>query len=803
MKYSYQWLKELSGTTQAPEALADVLTVRAFEVEEVVAQDAGLAQVVVGAVTAVEAHPDADRLRVARVDVGEDAPRQIVCGAPNLAQGQKVPVALPGAVLPTPDGKGLKIRKGKIRGVVSDGMICAEDELGLGDDHEGIMVLDAAALVGVPLAHFLGREDTMLEIDILPNRAHDALSHEGVAREICAIEERSFAPRAVAQDVVQAIEAAPRDGVTVDVATPHCTRYTATVVDGVDNTVATPAWMRARLTTCGLRPINPIVDITNYVMLETGQPLHAFDAAQLTAKGDAAVHITVRQARADETLTLLDDTEIALSDADMVIADAAQPLALAGVMGGADSGVTADTTRVVLECAAFDAATIRAMRMRHNLTSDAAFRFERDPDPQLVARARARAVELMREIVGGRVMAAAEVYPAPVTPQTVRVAQTYVTRLLGTEIAPEVCVAILERLGIAVERDGDDLVCTIPTVRRDLTTPEDLIEEIGRLYGYERIVPQPLPAMVVAPPENAHRAFEHRTRDILVDGGFDEVRSYAFYSATDAQMCGLDARAHVALTNPMSAEHTLLRRTMVPALLRAVAKNLTHSADVRIFEVGRVYIPRNGDLPQERRVVALAVASKATDGVQFYAAKGMVDAYVRTLGIAAPIYTDAVADDAVAARLHPTRRALVRIGEETVGFIGEAPQKMARHYGIKNARVVVAQVDLALIENAVTTERIFTPLSKYPTVERDLSLRVGARTRVADVERVLAIAGGALLRDIDLFDLYVNDRTGERSMAFRCTFGAPDRTLTGAEVDEAIAAMIAAVEKDAEITVKQ
>jgi len=359
-------------------------------------------------------------------------------------------------------------------------------------------------------------------------------------------------------------------------------------------------------------------------------------------------------------------------------------------------------------------------------------------------------------------------------------------------------------LDIAVAEKGGTYTCTIPTVRRDLTTPADIIEEVGRLYGYENITPRPLPTVVAPPEANAQRAFEHRTRDIWTAGGFDEIKSYSFYSEADARAVGLNPAHHIALRNPMTEQHTLLRRTLVPALLSAAARNLTHTPHARFFEIARTYEPRQNDLPRERTMLGAAVVGRAQDAQQFFALKGMVEAYCDALGLSGVTFAPHEAkDDAVA--LHPSRAATVTAQDgTTLGVIGEATKKALKHAGVKKARVAVVELDLAAVQELAARESFFTPLPKYPCVERDLSMRVGARTRVADVQRVLEDAGGALLADSDLFDLYVNPDTGERSMAFRLCFCAPDRTLTGAEVDERIAQIIAALEaSDGAIQVKK
>ncbi len=796
MKYSYAWLRALSGTQKEPEELARVLTVRAFEVEDIDKVGTGFKNVVVGQVRTKVKHPNADRLSVAQVDVGEGELRTIVCGAPNLAEGQKVPVALPGAVLPTSDGKGFAIRKGKIRGIESNGMICAEDELGLGDDHEGIMVLPDDAPIGMPFAQYMELDDTAIEIDILPNRAHDCLSHEGVAREIAAIEGRGAESIPLTTECT--VPSHNTNGENVVVKTDACDRYTATFIEGVDNTVQTPQWMRARLMVCGIRSINPLVDITNYVMLQTGQPLHVFDKEYISGA------IAVRMGATNEKVVLLDGTTLTVTKNDIVIADDEKVLAFAGVMGGKESGVTSSTKNVILECAHFDGTIIRKTCARHSVMSDAAYRFERDPSPVIVAHAQAQAVALIKEICGGTLKSVRDVYPVPVAPQKITLSQTYVTKLLGIDILQKESAQIFTRLGIAVSHDGDNLVCTVPPVRRDLATPEDLIEEIGRLYGLENIPPRPLKENVVVPPINENRIFEHRTRDIFVAGGFDEVKSYSFYSVDDARIMGLDENAHVKLLNPMSAEQTLMRRTLAPALMRACARNYTHTDTVHIFEVGRIYEPTKNDLPHERRVLACAVLSKHNDARQFFSLKSMIDAYLDTLGIEGCYYSNDYKDDARHIMLHPSRHAVFYGTDKTpLGLIGEITKKQAKYFGIKNARVAYAEIDMNSVQKALKKEVFFEPLSKYPTVSRDLSMIVGARTRVADVERVLYDTGGVLLKDVDLFDLYVNNKTGERSMAFHCIFGAPDRTLTSKEVDKIIVSMIDSLEKSGEISVKK
>lgn len=787
MLYSYNWLKELSGTKKSVHELVDLFTVHSFEVEGTQDLARGLEKVVIGKVLTKTKHPNADRLHVTTVDVGAQEPLTIVCGAPNVAAGQKVAVALAGATLPT----GVAITKSTIRGQESQGMICAEDELGIGKNHDGIIVLPDDAPVGEHFAVYTGRNDTVIDIKILPNRGHDCLSHIGIAHEIRALEGGC----AMSLD-----EAMPSATAIYDatVTTENCRRYGAVVLDDITNTT-TPQWMRNRLRTCGIKPINAVVDITNYVMLETGQPLHAFDATRVRK-------IVVRHAQAGETLTLLDDTVCTLTADDLVITDGKKPIALAGVMGGKESGITEDTTTLVLESASFDAPTIRAMQRRYGLLTDAAFRFERDLDPNVAAYAATRAVALLTDICGARVVAATDIYPAPVSPWTVPLALSAVHSLLGTTIAAKDITTILTRLGMDVThgKKQDTLIVTVPTVRRDLTTQEDLIEEIGRLYGYDKITPTPLCEAIITPEINTLRRAEHAAMDICIADGFDEVKSYAYYAAGDADAIGIATKDHVTVLNPLAPDYVLMRRSLLPGLCRAVKKNLSYFSDVHICEIGRIYNPADAVLPEEHLRLGAAIASRATDGSQFYELKGVAEHLAARCGMGTIICDADIEMSAMTVPLlHATRRAVVRTqAGDTFGWIGEITTHTQKFYGIKNVRVAVMELAIDMLTITDTHIPLFTPLPKYPTAARDLSMALPSRMQVATVTAQIADVGGALLRDVTVFDVYYNRATEERSMACRMTFGADDRTLLTEEVDAAMASITAHLDKMPGITLR-
>ncbi len=784
MLYSYKWLQELSQTKKSPKEVADLLIAHSFEVEDITEQGEGLDDVVIGHVIAKEKHPDADKLNVVSVDVGEER-LQIVCGAPNISEGQRVPVALVGAVLPG----NFEIKQAKIRGVESVGMICAEDELGLGTDHDGIMILGEDAPVGEKIIDYLGLDDTVLDIDVLPNRAHDALSHRGMAREIAMLEER----------VLTFDETMPADdaGIAVEVETPACSRYSATSITGVE-VGPSPLWLVQRLKSLGHGSYNNVVDITNYIMLETGQPLHAFSA-------DFVPKVIVRKATDREQMTLIDKTEVSLSKEDIVITDGEKPIALAGVMGGKGSAITDATVDIVLEAASFSARAIRATKSRHGLMTDAAYRFERDLDPNLTEQAAARAKEMIQELAGGKVVGVTDTYPQEqkISPWSIALEHASVERLLGIEIDTSHVRKILEGLNINVKQKNDVYLCHIPTYRRDLGNAEDLIEEIGRIYGYQNIHARPLVENVQVPQYNAQRFFERSTKDNFAKAGFDEVRSYSFYSDEDTRKAGVEQLEHVILAGGGDdASLRNMRRTLAVGLLHSAGRNQAYDEQTAIFETGRLYQPqKESGLPQEMLMLGIAVTSKKKDADQFYRLKGALETYLTSHGVRdvlfAPIAEmEEVGDDAPHL-FHPSRRAKITLQDGMViGMIGEVSKKAAKAFGIKNARTAYAQIDLDRVRKEARQDMTYESLQKYPSVMRDISIKVDAQTLVADVERSIYAAGSDLLVDVDLFDLYTNTKTAERSVAFHLIFQSNTSTLTTDQIDPLMAKIIQRITSD-------
>ncbi len=800
MKFSYNWLKELSESEKNAEEVAELFLVHSFEVEGIEYLAKGLDKVVIGEVLAVEKHPDADRLNVAKVNVGKEngGELQIVCGAPNLAVGQKVPVALVGAkirpIIKTPTDKEeiFEIKKSKIRGIESNGMICAEDELGLGEEHEGIIVLSENAKVGQELAEYLQLKDKILDIDILPNRAHDCLSYSGVAKELRALENK------IEKNSDKKKLTSINTKVDVNLETKKCSRYIGAKIEGVKISPS-PDWIQARLKISDIKPINNIVDITNYVMLLTGQPLHAFDASKISK-------ISVRQANKNEKLKLLDEQLLKLNKEDVIITDGENPIALAGVMGGMVSGISNKTVDIILESANFNSTTIRRTRTRYNIQSDAAYRFERNIDPNLAEEAMIESIKLIIKIAGGKVTALEDKYPSPVKPWEVSLEFEKVEKLLGIEISKKEIVDILQRLEINIAEDDKNLKCTIPTRRVDLKTTEDLIEEIGRIYGYNKISPKPLMGAIEVPHKNKKRFFERMVKDVVVQSGFDEIRGYSFYSEKNAEVLGLKIDEHMSLLNPMNPDQSLIRQTLIVDVLKFCKKNLSYFKDVRLFDIGKVYTPQKIGLPKEQLLLTMAVTEKGEKGEQFFTLKEAVENLFREVRLADWFYVDKFENN-IENKLsfHPSRKALIKISsnKKVIGVIGEINKQVARHFGFKNVRVAIAEIDLSELLKELTTEYVHQKLAKFPSTDRDLSMIVPEKTRVADVEKTLYLAGEKLITNIELFDLYVNPKTNEQSMAFRLTFSHPERTLTTAEVDKQVSKIINIAKKELKIEIKK
>ena len=721
MKYSYKRLKQLSGTERSPEELAKLITFHAFEVESVEPFSHGFDGVVVGHVEVVEPHPDADRLRVTTVvtEEGGEA-RTIVCGAPNVAAGQKVAVALPGTTLPN----GAEIGEATIRGIASSGMICAEDELGLGDGHAGILVLPEDAPVGMPLAEYLEFDDTVLEVDILPNRGCDALSLRGMAREISALEGRPF------PEADDALPEAPECPVGIRIGTDRCFRYLGAVLEGIP--AESPLPVRSLLLCAGLNARNFAVDVTNAMLLIYGQPMHAFDADRI--EGD----IVVRQAGDGEEIELLDGQRRALSEDDIVIADDRGPVALAGVMGGARTAVSSGTRRILLEVASFEPSAIRKTASRHRLRSDSSYRFERLVDPERVAGAASEAIRIFLGH-GATLSGLSDRFPKPTPERVVSVPTAVFPELLGMEMDLDAAKRKLECLGLGVDGTETEWAVSVPSFRPDLVDEWDIAEEVGRMTGYD-LVPAIVPEVTLSTPiPDPERIFSRELKSFLVSTGWDEIMTYPFYSEETANRFGPSwSSRQLRLENPMNLDQAVFRASLIPSLVGKVRENLRFIDAFRLFEVASVAERGEGGDPSERKLLCLAVTvPKGRDA--FPVLRGALDhlaAFAR-IGL---VFEPVSEPEGPGAYLHPTRSARITDMEgNPIGIAGELSPIEARRFGITRS-VAVAELSVEAIDVGFGATPVFRELPKYPDALRDLSLSVPAGVPAGDLIRVAGCA---------------------------------------------------------------
>lgn len=769
MRAPLSWLKEFVDLESDPGLIADRLTAAGMKVEKVERPGADISGVVVAEVLAVLPHPGADRLVLVdvRLDSGE---RRVVCGAKNFAPGDKVPVALPGAsVVGHPN-----FEARKIRGELSDGMLCSAAELGLSDDHSGILILPSGAPLGADVRGVVGLDETVFELEINPNRP-DAMSLIGIAREAAAcfggtvrLPSPSFETGSQSVESFVSIEVEDRQG---------CPRYLGRVITGVVFG-SSPDWAQRRLTAAGIRPISSVVDATNYALLVTGHPLHAFDLDRLTDR-----KIVVRRARGAELIVTIDGNTRSLDPDDLVIADAAAAVAIAGVMGGRESEVSETTTRVVLESAYFDPRSIYRTSRRHGLRSEASSRFERGVDPNGAGFAADLACSLIVEWAGGEVASdVIDVYPTVISNSPVTLRPERARALLGVSFTDDEMIGALNRLGLSPETKGDLIEVTPPTFRNDLKAEEDLIEEVARVLGYDR-VPLTLPtgrsrAGVMAPTDRLVR----KVRRTLAGAGLHEAWSSGLIGPQDLELAGNPPV--VSLSNPLNQEQSLLRPSLLPGLAAAVVRNFARrNLDVRLFEVGRCFRPLGNLLPYEPLLLGVAlggVTAQRWDApareLDLFDVKGVAEVLLRSLRI------NATFDEIVQPPFHPLRAAAVQVDSEQVGIIGELKPEIIERLDAPY-RIVLGEFDLGrLLEMRGSGESV-EEAGKYPAVLIDIAVSVPEAARAGDVTATATSAGGENLESIRLIDVYRGEQVGagQKSLAFTLSFRRPDRTLTEKE----------------------
>lgn len=800
MKVSLKWLNEYIEVPKDLKEFCDRLDLTGTEVEGIEQVGAQFENVVTGQVVSKEKHPDADTLWVTKIDVGdknldEDGnpeQLQIVCGAQNFEQDDHVVVAMIGAVLPGD----FKIKKSKLRGVTSHGMNCSQRELGMGQDHEGIMILPSDAPIGVPFAEYAQLGDTVLDLEPTPNRP-DCLSMVGMAREVGAMYARDFG-YPTRELTESADPTSDYVDITIDDAT-RCPRYTARVIKGV-KVGPSPDWLVERVTAAGARSINNIVDATNYILFELGQPLHAFDFDQLDIKDDKA-HIIVRAAKEGEKLTTLDDEQRILKPDMTVIATPDRAVALAGVMGGLDTEVTDTTTTILLEAATFSTAHTSRTSRNLGLISESSMRYERGVDDHAIARNADIAAALIAEIAGGTVCAGlVDQWPAPTQPVELEFRIRRFQEFIGAPIEEVFIVDALTRLGCTVEphNDKDTLKVTAPTFRPDLEREVDLYEEVLRLYGMDQI-PSTLPAGRGR--VGTRSTAEKKTQTIhacLRASGLNETMTYSFAEpreVADFPMGEAGAQAEaVELINPLNADQSIMRQSIIPGLLASVAYNLNRDTkNIQLYELGGTFFAREGKKsPKEKQRTSGVLAGAMQDQgwnvdprpFDFFDGKGIVESLARELAIPKLRFKE-IAPDA-APYLQPGRAAEVLSGGTVLGWVGEIHPLTARTYEIE-VPVVAFELDTAALISASQSSRPYVDISTFPAVERDAAFVVDESVAHEKMVQVMQSAAGNLLESVSLFDIYRDDEklgTGKKSMAYAYVYRASDRTLTSEEVDK-------------------
>jgi phenylalanyl-tRNA synthetase beta chain len=795
MRVPVSWLREYCSPELDTASLAERLAMTGTEVERVETHGvSGLEHFVVGKVLEAHRHPDADRLSVCQVDTGDGEPSQIVCGAPNVAAGQTVAVGKPGSVMPD----GTRLKTAKLRGEPSHGMILAEDEVAIGTDHDGIMVLDDALAAGTPLAEVLPLNDEVLVLEVTPNRP-DCLGVYGVAREVHAGTGAPLAPPPWAEDLGSAGELS---AARVTVETDLCRRFTARAFENV--TVGrSPAWLKARLMAAGQRPISNVVDITNYVMLLTGQPLHAFDLDRV-----AGAELTVRRARAGEQMQTLDGQMRTLDPEIVVIEDGEGPTSIAGVMGGARSEVSEQTTRVLMEVACWEGANVHRTSLALGLRSEASGRNEKGLAPESAREAQIMATRLMIELCGARVLDGTIDVGGPThshaedghrwiapPPHTVHLREARVTGLLGVAIPRPRQAEILTALGFECREAEDGLDAVVPSFRRaDVTREVDLVEEVSRIGALEQL-PATLPPRRGASGRLTERQRMRRAAaDALCAAGLSEIVGWSFEGPELAARLGLEQRPVVTLRNPMSIEQSRLRTTLLGSLLEVAARNRSRNAGaLGLFETGAVYLRRERRAPAEPRSIAALTSGAVRPATwrepdppraDYFSIKGVLGGMLGTIRVGWTVRPF----DEPPAFLHPGRSGEIVLGveEDTAGvggWIGELHPSVTERFGIEES-VACFELDLDLAAERVSAPE-FTDVTSFPEVREDLAVVVDDEVPAADVLAVVRQAGGALLRDAEIFDVYRDpERVGEGkvSLALRLRFRAADRTLTDEEV---------------------
>lgn len=784
MQFSENWLREMVSLKLTADEIAERLTLAGLEVESVEAVSMLSNKIVVGEITAIEPHPNADRLRVCQVDVGKAKPLTIVCGAANAAVGMKVPAALIGATL----ANGTVLKKSELRGVASSGMLCSVAELGLEESADGLMVLSARARPGVSMNDYLAMKDNIISLDLTPNRG-DCLSVRGIAREISALTGTKLKAQ-----TIKKIPAKIKDKPKISLkAKKACSRYAGRIIRGINNKATTPDWLLQRLRCSGLRSISPVVDVTNYVMLELGQPMHGFDLGKL----DGGVQ--VRMSTQGESLTLLDGKQIKIEADTLLIADSKKPLALAGIMGGLDSSVTDDTQDILLESAYFDADAIAGKARSYGLHTDSSHRFERGVDPTLQQMAIERATALLLEIVGGK--------PGPVllqqskphipTRPSVSLRKQRLDVYLGMACSSARVSSILKRLGMQLRKTRQGWSVKPPAYRFDIQYEVDLIEEVARVIGYDHIPTQP-PVIAMSMPELSEgRLADSRFAQTLVDRDYQEVITYSFVDESILQDFGIEQHA-LALANPIASDMAVMRTSLWPGLVQALSYNLNRQHErVRLFEIGRCFEQHKGNINQEIYIAGAICGTQLPQqwaskpkAVDFFDAKGDVETLVALGGDPGRYHFDTDSHQA----LQDGQTARIYCENRPIGWIGAINPALQNKLGLDTA---VFLFEMALMPLKSAKLPVFRPISRFPSIRRDLALVLPENTPARSILGCVRQSAGELLVNLELFDEYRGEGidSGRKSLALTLTFRDSSRTLKEDTVDALVDKVLSELRK--------
>lgn len=792
MKISYNWLTQFINTEKTPEEISQILTAIGLEVEsleKVQTIPGGLEGLVVGYVKECAQHPNADRLRVTKVDIGLEQDLDVVCGAPNVAAGQKVVVATVGTTVHPTNGEPFKINKSKIRGEVSEGMLCGEDEVGLGSSHAGILVLDENAVVGTPVKDYFGvKDDFLFEIGLTPNRA-DAASHLGVARDLAAYlrttitlpEVAGFKPDNLHRPIPVTVE---ND--------QACPRYSSLTITGVE-VKESPDWLKDKLKVIGVRTINNIVDVTNYVLHELGQPLHAFDADQISGG-----KVVVKNCAEGMPFTTLDEVERKLSSEDLMICNAEEPMCIAGVFGGTKSGVTESTTAVFLESAYFNSVSVRKTAKRHGLKTDASFRFERGTDPEITVFALKRAALLIKEVAGGEISSeVADFYPAPMSPFKVSITYSNVKRLIGAEIPAVTIREIVKALGIEVLGEtSEGLELQVPTYKVDVTREVDVIEEILRIYGYNNIaIPTQIRASLNYAVKPDKEVVMNQVADMLSSNGYSEILSN---SLTKSAYTENEATA-VKILNPLSSDLDTMRQSMLYSGLEAIAYNQNRkNADLKLYEFGKVYATSETGFIESSRLAVFLSGAKETQQwnhdkkqTSFYNLKAAVDAIVKRLNIPGLSQEDFESKDFQQAVQY-------KKGSKTLVYFGTVAKSILKKLDI-DKDVFYADFDWDEVLKAIRKNKIvYQEVAKIPAVRRDLSMLIDQNVTFNQLKQLAQKTERGLLKEVNVFDVYEGDKLPEGKKSYALSFLLQDeeKTLTDKQIDAVMSKLITNFEKE-------